>query len=89
MGASAEIPFFPSLGKFPTFLLFSPSTNIYQMPAMPATGDTEVKLDLLPAVMLQWRKQRMKQAIGNSVLRAHTITNIFEVIGVFLFYFIV
>lgn len=60
------------------------------MPAMPGTEDTEdtkIKLDTLPAVTLQWREQKMKHAIRNSVLGAHTITSIFEVIEVY-FYFI-
>lgn len=79
--------FFGEISYLPSF--FPPSTNIYQMPAMPATGDTKIKSYMLPSVTLQWRKQKVKQAIGNSVLGAHAITSIFEVIEVFLFYFIV
>lgn len=58
---------------------FFPSTNVYEIPALPGTRDTKIKLDMVPALTLQWRKQKIKQAIRNSVLGAHTVTSMFEV----------
>lgn len=62
MGISGEISFLPSLGNVPLFLpsFLFPPYYLLTTP-VPGVGDIQIKLRQVPALTLQWRKQKIKK----------------------------